>query len=282
MAKVRKTQAVLKTCTRCGVEKKEADFYNTYSDLYKSDGKQPICKACVLEIYNELKVRFADDRKAIFLLCQKLDCVFRGTYAKAAIEDTGGRFSSPIQSYFAKVNSAKALQGTCFENSDSEYEIAEVDEEELIDMEYTILKEDIDRWGRGYTGDEYQRLNSLYRDYCDEYGADNLTTRKVYVSMCKTEMARDKALEAGDTQAFEKLTTLISKLMADANLKPKELKGESDKDDFSLGTWIQRWEETKPIPEPSEEFKDVDGIEKYFNRCFVKPFRKVLGIDADE
>ena len=70
--------------------------------------------------------------------------------------------------------------------------------------------------------------------------------------------------------------------MADANLKPKELKGESDKDDFSLGTWIQRWEETKPIPEPSEEFKDVDGIEKYFNRCFVKPFRKVLGIDADE
>ena len=166
-----------------------------------------------------------------------------------------------------------------FENSDSEFEIAEVTEDELIDLEYTISKDDIDRWGRGYTGDEYQRLNSLYRDYCDEAGADNLTTRKVYVSMCKTEMARDKALETGDTQAFEKLTTLISKLMADANLKPKELKGEADKDDFSLGVFIEKWEQNHPLPEIAEEFKDVDRIEKYFERIFVKPMRRTLGIE---
>ena len=169
-----------------------------------------------------------------------------------------------------------------FENSDSEYEIAEVTEEDLIDLEYTICKDDIDRWGKGYTGDEYQRLNSLYKDYCEEYGADNLTTRKVYISMCKTEMARDKALEGGDTQAFEKLTTLISKLMADANLKPKELKGEADKDDFSLGVFIDKWENDHPLPEIQEEFKDVDRIEEYFRRIFVKPFKKTLGLDNNE
>ena len=281
MPKIRKTQANLKTCTKCGVEKKDSEFYNTYSDLYKADGKQPICKQCVLELYNELKTRFADDRKAIFLICQKLDCVFKSIYAKAAIEDTGGRFSSPIQSYFAKVNSAKTLKDSMFENSDSEFEIAEVSEEDLIEMEYTINKADIDLFGKGYTGDEYQRLNLLYRDYCEEYGADNLTTRKVYVSLCKTELARDKALENGDLTTFEKLTTLIGKLFADASLRPKELKGENDKDDFSLGVWIQRWEDSKPIPSVSKEFKDVDGIETYFERCFAKPFRKVLGIDGE-
>lgn len=279
--KTRQSKAV-KKCLRCGSEKKPEDFYISYSNLYIADGRQPICKACILELYSELKSKFADDRKAIYLICQKTDTVFKSNYAKAAIEDTGGRFSSPIQSYFAKVNSAKTLKDCMFENSDSEFEIAEVTEDELIDLEYTISKDDIDRWGRGYTGDEYQRLNSLYKDYCEEYGADNLTTRKVYISMCKTEMARDKALEGGDTQAFEKLTTLISKLMADANLKPKELKGEADKDDFSLGVFIDKWENDHPLPEIQEEFKDVDRIEEYFRRIFVKPFKKTLGLDNGE
>ena len=277
--KTRQSKAV-KKCLRCGSEKKPEDFYISYSNLYVADGRQPICKACILELYSELKSKFADDRKAIYLICQKTDTVFKSNYAKAAIEDTGGRFSSPIQSYFAKVNSAKTLKDCMFENSDSEFEIAEVSEEELIDLEYTISKDDIDRWGRGYTGDEYQRLNALYKDYCDEYGSDILTTRKVYISLCKAEMARDKALENGDMVAFEKLTTLIGKLFSDASLKPKELKGESDKDDFSLGVWIQKWEDSKPIPSISEEFKDVDRIETYFERCFAKPFRKVLGIDG--
>lgn len=281
MPKIRQIK-VIKKCLRCGEEKKIEDFYNSYSNLYISDGKQPICKSCILELYSELKTRFADDRKAIYLICQKTDTVFKSNYAKAAIEDTGGRFSSAIQSYFAKVNSAKALKDSMFENSDSEYEIAEVSEEDLIDLEYTISKDDIDKWGRGYTGDEYQRLNALYKDYCEEYGSDNLTTRKVYISLCKTEMARDKSLENGDTVAFEKLTTLISKLMADANLKPKELKGDSDKDDFSLGVWIDKWEQDAPLPEIQEEFKDVDRIEQYFKRIFVKPFRRTLGVDVDE
>ena len=51
--------------------------------------------------------------------------------------------------------------------------------------------------------------------------------------------------------------------MADANLKPKELKGDSDKDDFSLGVWIDKWEQDAPLPEIQEEFKDVDRIEQY-------------------
>ena len=279
--KTRQSKAV-KKCLRCGTEKKPEDFYISYSNLYISDGRQPICKACILELYSEIKSKYADDRKAIYLICQKTDTVFKSNYAKAAIEDTGGRFSSPIQSYFAKVNSAKTLKDSMFENSDTEFEIAEVDEEDLMDLEYTICKDDIDRWGRGYTGDEYQRLNSLYKDYCEEYGADNLTTRKVYISMCKTEMARDKALEGGDTQAFEKLTTLISKLMADANLKPKELKGEADKDDFSIGTWIKRWEDNEALPDISDDFKDVDRIERYFYKFFVKPFRKTTGLECSD
>ena len=67
--------------------------------------------------------------------------------------------------------------------------------------------------------------------------------------------------------------------MADANLKPKELKGEADKDDFSLGVFIEKWEQNHPLPEIAEEFKDVDRIEKYFERIFVKPMRRTLGIE---
>lgn len=272
---------VFKKCTKCGEEKKIDEFYKSSSDMYSADERQPICKSCVLELYNQLKIKFADERKAIYLICQKLDAVFKSNYARAAIEDVGGKFSVPIQSYFAKINSAKSLSATTFENSDKEFEIAEVTDEDLSDLEYTITKDDILTWGKGYTAEEYQKLNELYREYCKEYGDDNLTTRKVYISLVKTEITRDKALEANDLTAYQKLTELVSKLMADANLKPRELKGEADKDDFSLGVFIDKWEHDAALPEIAEEYKDVDKITKYITRCFTKPIRKTLGLDSE-
>jgi len=47
----------------------------------------------------------------------------------------------------------------------------------------------------------------------------------------------------------------------------------------TLGTWIKKFENEKPIPEPDPEFQDVDGIKKYIRVWFLGHFCKMLGIN---
>ena len=42
--------------------------------------------------------------------------------------------------------------------------------------------------------------------------------------------------------------------------------------------WIRKWENTKPIPEPDPELKDVDGIVRYITVWFLGHLCKMLGI----
>ena len=46
----------------------------------------------------------------------------------------------------------------------------------------------------------------------------------------------------------------------------------------TFGTLIRKWENEKPIPEPDEEWKDVDGIVRYITVYFLGHLCKMMGI----
>ena len=42
-----------KTCARCGEELPMSEFYKSQSPMFKADGKCPLCKQCMIEVYEE-------------------------------------------------------------------------------------------------------------------------------------------------------------------------------------------------------------------------------------
>ena len=69
--------------------------------------------------------------------------------------------------------------------------------------------------------------------------------------------------------------------MTSAGLKPIQEDNSNIAENNSLGALIEKWEETDPVPEPSKEFKDVDGIKHYIDIWFKGHLAKMFGIQND-
>ena len=66
--------------------------------------------------------------------------------------------------------------------------------------------------------------------------------------------------------------------MAAANLQPKQNVTSAASDSLTFGQLIEKWETEKPIPEPDEEFKDVNNIGRLIRIFFAGHLSKALGL----
>ncbi len=66
--------------------------------------------------------------------------------------------------------------------------------------------------------------------------------------------------------------------MNTANITPKQTGMDAFADAQTLGTLIQKWEETRPLPEIDPELEDVDKIGTYIDVFFRGHTSKMLGI----
>lgn len=138
-------------------------------------------------------------------------------------------------------------------------------------------KEVMDRW-RGWDADKAKILEKKYQDLVASYEDKTPIQRSIYRNIAVAQMQADEAIANGNTNDFQKLMKVISDLMNDGKIKPLQDSGSEDGGLSTWGEWVRKIEEEEPIPEPSEEFKDVDGITKYIDENFVGHMKKVLGI----
>ena len=71
-----KTIKRMKRCNCCGEEKDLNEFYKSQSPMYKADNKLPICKNCMLNIYEENLQYYKDMEKALYKTLFSLDIYF--------------------------------------------------------------------------------------------------------------------------------------------------------------------------------------------------------------
>ena len=80
---------------------------------------------------------------------------------------------------------------------------------------------------------------------------------------------------------IKQLNDAYIKLLDSAKLQPKQNAGDTTAENQTLGTLIDKWENTRPIPEVDEELKDVDKIGKYISVFFFGHLCKMIGVDND-
>ena len=267
-------------CSHCGQWKSRTAFYS--SDISADHLEHYACKECILDEctdYDKKTEIRTDNREKTIETFKRLNWYFdEGIYndqLQSLSEQTGEKVrSTAVQQWIVICRSLNDYKLLKFKDSvflDSD------DESIQLTSKRKPRKEIIKLFGSGFITEDYLYLQDQYDDWCARTQVDSKSQQTYIVRICFKLLDIYKAQKAGkDT---DKLDKSLNELLAAANLQPRQNVGNAATDSLTFGQLIERWEETSPIPEPSEEFKDVDHISKFLKVWFKGALSRSLNLD---
>lgn len=265
MATKRRIQKKKCTNPECQRELALVNFYNTSDVDFFPDGKIPICKDCC---YAMLDAKGFEGFQSLMRIINKPIYAehFKGDYRDYI------RFINSMPQYKDKVFTDSTLFSEAKANeSKIKVQLKDLSEEDFRELE-TIF-------GEGYTERDYIYLANEYDDYCNRYEVDSKALENLIKEICVTQLDIRKK-RAVNEKVDAQLKTLQD-LLGSSNLKPVQETGANAVDQESFGTLIKKWENERPIPEPDESWKDVDGIGKYVRTFFLGHLARLFGKEGD-
>lgn len=292
------------TCRMCGMEysRLKGYFPISHGRLYKGMGYLPYCRDCIDVMYGEYLKSCGDERLAVRQMCRKLDLFWSDSVFNEVEKLSVSR--SMMTRYLAKLNATKFAgfsyddtlkrEGTLWKiptsthNANAGLKQAEADEAKNEPEQPEEPAEDISEidpeirefWGPGYSADMYRQLEDRraywmdkLRGYETDAGAEALIRQA-----CGLELDINRERAAG--RSTEKLVGMLNTVIGALNMRPGQKKTEGDAalEKTPFGVWIKRWEDKRPVPEPDESLKDVDGIIRYIEIWLKGHLAKMLGL----
>ena len=257
---------------------------NFYNDKRFASGLYPLCKKTLIDLatdYDKKEKIRVDNREKTIKVFQMLDIPFIDQVYQSALQTTQEAVgeknrSTAFQHMLTIVKSLPQYKGLTFENSEFG-DLGNPDDEQLSKRK--PRKEIVKLFGSGFSNEDYLYLQDQYDDWCARTQVDSKSQQTYVAQICLQllDIYKDRKSNKDVTKKLDAL----DKLMNSANLQPKQNVSNAATDSLTFGQLIEKWEEEKPIPEPSEEFKDVDGIGKYIRVWFTGWLSKALGLKAN-
>lgn len=281
MKTIAKVSQQQKVCSRCGQQLTYAQFYKSQSRIYQVDGKLPICKQCVLEVYEENLQYYKDPEKALYKLLFSLDIYFDATLSKRCLYSSYNTDKHIVREYFSSINLSQ-YKGKTSIDSDP-FNIWDIPEDEFLEFKlendiepkfFKITNEMIVRWGSGRSNEDYMYLEDMYNTMIKTYDTSNPMSVETYKQIVLNYLDVKKIREGKtpDNKKIGEILKINSMLQADCRIK--DVQALNDEDNMYWSQFIEEIEWAEPIPKPEKEFIDVDGIKKYIKKWFVEPFAK--------
>ena len=279
-------------CYRCNKEYDVEDYYTSDSELHISVGRIPYCKDCLDELYQYYLKKYEDlkypspDRKAIERLCMTLDLYYNDKIFDSAVKELETRLGvTLIAAYFKQVKLYQYRKKNYDTTINEKYQLMkESKNSDAVMSIYTEQDRNITEeiknatllFGSGFDDEDYVFLYEQYSDWVARHECKTKAQEEVFKQICFTQLELLKATRRGeDTKDLN--TTFLKQLEA-AKLQPKQSSGDTTAETQTFGTLIDKWENTRPIPEIDEDLKDVDKIGKYINVFFKGHLSKMMGI----
>lgn len=253
-------------CPKCGDFLLESGFYQ--SEEYVTD-RFPICKRCLKAMVeqrdNELDEP-NETKESVQRVLQMMNKIYDNSYyehcVKAWEEGTQEiERKSPFSIYIAGVQSLPQFRGKTWAHSTfgAEGSIVKITNKKPKSKTRKIF-------GVGYTDEEYLYLEEQFEDWCERTQVDTKSQETYIVQICLLLLDIDRDRKRG--KDVSKKLKALDDLMGSAKLQPKQNVGNASTDGLTFGQLIEKWENEDPIPEPDDEFKDVDNIGKYLKTWF--------------
>ena len=284
-------------CLHCGNEYIETNYYKSNSYLYNGTGnvnigKIPYCKQCIEKFYQHHFDKYTNEgctspeRKAIKRVCMILDIyyvekVFNSAMKKVKESDNDispmGQYMRIIQ--LSQYNKYKeTYENTIFEEEERERKGLFVDTTDEIFDDIKIDEETIKFFGKGFEPEDYIFLKEQYQDWITRHECQTKAQEEIFKRICFKQLEILKATRRGEDT--KNLDATFQNLLDTAKLQPKQNSGDAMSDAQTFGTLIDKWENTRPIPEVEEEFKDVDKIGLLIHTFYTGHIAKVLNLPS--
>lgn len=274
------------TCIYCGNEYVENNYYNTNSEFYSNIGKIPYCKACIEKLYQYYLKKYIEEgslipeKKAVKRLCMAFDVYYREDVFDSAFNKIkeGGIDISPIGQYM------KVIQLFQYNRNKETYDNTIKKEEELTqslivetdDEDFRVDEDTINFFGNGFSNEDYKFLKREYEDWTARHECKTKSQEEIFKDICFNRLQNLKALQKNEDT--KDITASFQKLLDSGKLQPKQNSGDTTADNQTFGTLIDKWENTRPLPEIDEELRDVDKIGWYIDIFFKGHLSKMMGL----
>lgn len=266
-------------CPKCGRPKDRSDYY---MDRNYEIGVYPQCKEC---LQYEAEGR-KDDKgtpkvtpENIQKILVKMDIPYYDSVFKKELNKQKGFGAkvSVVRQYLATIKSLPIYKNKNWKDSQFGSTRNVIDGlDEFNDEEEITIEEGRQRFGKGYTKDDLYWLETEYQDWISRYPCDSKAQETLFKTLCCQLLTADKLRKEGTvTKDIDKS---VQDTLAALNIKPSQNSADALTDTLTFSQLIEKWEEEDPIPEPSDEFKDVDGIGHYIRVWFAGWLAKAVGI----
>lgn len=285
---------VVKACPCCGKQFQSKDYFVSRSELHKGwEYRIPCCKSCMedtlshyIEEYSKKATENNIDtsnmlveRRAMDRLCMAFDIYYSDSLFESAFKSN--TLGSLLSSYMRVANLAQN-KGKTYDTTISEKEairfskidIEELDDEEIEELE--ISPKTIRFFGSGLEKEDYIFLQEQYKDWTERHECKTKAQEEVFKQLCFNQLQTFKAIKNGEDT--KDLSATFQKLLETGKLQPKQNSLDTLSDAQTFGTLLDKWENTRPLPEIDEELKDVDKIGVYLETFFKGHLSKVLNI----
>ena len=273
------------TCFYCGKEYVDTNYYKSSSIFYSNIGKVPYCKQCIEKFYQYYYEKYTNDgcltpeKNAVKRLCAAFDIYYKEDAYNAAIESAKKREMNitPMGAYMKMIQLTQ-YKGKSYDNtvSDEEKEIFVASIPTNVSDSRKVDEKTIRFFGAGFTDDDYMFLKEEYDDWVARHECQTKAQEEVFKRICFKQLEILKATRKGEDT--KNLDDTFQKLLDTAKLQPKQNSSETVSDAQTFGTLIDKWENTRPLPEIDEELKDVDKIGLYLDVFFKGHLAKMMGM----
>lgn len=279
-------------CCMCGetYTTQKGNFLKSgQSPLWKgNNGYLPFCRSCCITLFNSLVDFYSgNEEHAMKHICATFDWYYSPmAYSMTLAQMHHG--GSVITLYPSKANTRQVIMnGTTYldtvrddnkenETIDSISEILSPDIQAEDEDSFVVTKEMIKSWGKGYTAEDYEFLEEQYADWCAKNVCNTKSQEEIYRNICMAQLNVRSAMRTGGKVSDAQKG--LQDLMSSAAILPRQTAENVLADTQTFGTLLKKYEETDPIPEPADEWKDVDGIRRYMNTWFRGGLAKALKI----
>lgn len=282
-----RTSKLKKQCFACGKEYVETNYYNSNSIFFSGFGRIPYCKHCIEKIFQQCCEKYREEnnlnpeKKAIKRLCAAFDIFYSDNAYNSAIKQIKERDLniSVFSAYMKQINLTQ-YKGKNFDttllNEEQNAFIAEMPEDATVNID--VEESVVNFFGTGFSEDDYKYLKREYDDWTARHECQTKAQEEVFKRLCFKQLEILKATRKGEDT--KDLDATFQKLLDTAKLQPKQNSGDAMSDAQTFGTLIDKWENTRPIPEVEEELKDVDKIGLLIHTFYTGHMAKVLNLPS--
>ena len=295
----------LKTCTNCNRELPIRDFYTASNPLTSSDGKTVnICKECIKK--NSLNIDGTVNIEALKKMLMLIDRPFAPKALEQAekeiARDTQQNRTDIIGLYMKNISCLKQYSKMNFmdsiklleeqpvsnvtysmqEKEKTIHSTRKVKEQVIVseDNDFEVTEEIVDRFGDGYTKNQYRKMQKKYDKLKQNYQLSTNLHEEALATYVRFKVREEEATANGDVTSADKWSRAAQDAAEKAKLTPKQLTQADLQGGITAISEISKAvEEAADIVEILPRFKYApNDAPDFIIWCYINFCRKLKGL----